>query len=183
LRSQIASSRNGFDELFKESFDLFFDSLHRYAFTLVKDSEKASDAVQSVFLKWWENQREIEGLNEIKAYLYTAVYRTCLNQLRNEKSRMVISKDYQYRAEKKVSEVEEKMEFEELNVQVQKTIDELPPQCKLIFCKSRFEERKYSEIAIDLNISIKTVEAQMGKALRHLREKLKISLVNQAYHK
>jgi len=178
LSNQIANSGNQFEVLFKESFDLFFDSLHRYAYTLVKDNEKASDMVQSVFLKWWENKTQIKSVSESKAYLYTAVYRTCLNQIRNDKTKMSLSENYHRQIDESISGIEEVMEFEELTERVQQAINELPPQCKIIFCKSRFEEKRYAEIADEMNLSIKTIEAQMGKALKHLREKLKIYLMS-----
>jgi RNA polymerase sigma-70 factor, ECF subfamily len=63
--------------------------------------------------------------------------------------------------------------YEELDHQIQSAIDSLPPQCQLIFRKSRWEEKRYAEIAEEMNLSVKTIEAQMGKALKILREKLK----------
>ncbi|MGC4022206.1 MAG: RNA polymerase sigma-70 factor [Cyclobacteriaceae bacterium] len=174
-KNQIASE-DSFEGLFKESFNLYFEGLHRYAFTMLKDNAKASDAVQSVFLKWWENQTQVKDVNESKAYLYTAVYRTCLNNIRNEKSKVLISEEYLRQVGK--TSTEDSFEFGELNDYLKNTIDELPPQCRIIFCKSRFEEKKYAEIAEEMNLSIKTVEAQMGKALKHLRERLKIYLLS-----
>jgi len=178
LRNPSIHFSGSFEALYKESFNLFFDGLHRYAFSILKENEKAGDAVQSVFLKWWENQTQPGSLNETKAYLYTAVYRSCLNVLRNEKVRYSNSENYLREMEVSTNGSSESMEFEELNEHMQSSINELPPQCRIIFCKSRFEEKKYFEIAEEMNLSVKTVEAQMGKALRFLRERLKIYLLS-----
>jgi len=133
LENQVARSRDRFEELFKKSFELFFDGLHRYAFTLVKDSDKANDMVQSVYVKWWEHGKQIESLNEIKMYLYTGVYRTCWNQIRDDKSKSSFSQDYERQAEKLSDDAQVILEFDELDVRLKEAINELPPQCKIIF--------------------------------------------------
>jgi len=178
LRKYSPLSAVQFETQFKESFDLFFDGLHRYAFSILKDGEKASDVVQSVFVKWWENQTQPGGSDDVKAYLFTAVYRTCLNALRDEKVRFLNSEAYLRSMGPTSNGSGELLEFEELNDHMQNSINELPPQCRIIFCKSRFEEKKYTEIAEEMNLSAKTVETQMGKALKFLRERLKIYLLN-----
>lgn len=163
---------NQFEKLFKESFDKFFDGLHRYAFTLLKDPDKAGDAVQSIFTKWWEMQTQLENQDAAKAYLYTAVYRHCLNVIRHEKIKLVHAESYAQELSAKSSVFANPGSFEELDHQVQTAIESLPSQCQLIFKKSRLEEKRYAEIAEEMNLSIKTIEAQMGKALKILREKL-----------
>lgn len=163
----------GFKKFYKDTFNTFFDGLHRYALTIVKDSDGASDVVQSVFVKWWESQKQFDSMDEAKAYLFTAVYRQSLNVIRNDKTRLVHKENYRY--EMKTSSVtqDDAVELEQLDHQIKSTIDDLPSQCKIIFIKSRFENKRYSEIAEEMNLSVKTVEAQMGKALKILREKIK----------
>jgi RNA polymerase sigma-70 factor (ECF subfamily) len=161
----------GFEKLFNESFNQHFDALHRYAYTLLKDSDRASDAVQHVFIKWWENQTAVADLQEARKYLFTAVYRSCLNVIRNEKVKQEHALAYS-QEQMATTHFQDGMEVEELNQKIKQVIEDLPSQCRLIFCMSRLEEKKYSEIAADLNLSVKTVEAQMGKALKILREKL-----------
>jgi RNA polymerase sigma-70 factor (ECF subfamily) len=163
---------NQFEKLFKESFDKFFDGLHRYAFTLLKDSDKASDAVQSIFTKWWEMQTQLENQDAAKAYLYTAIYRHCLNVIRHEKIKSVHSESYTREHSVHPNVFINPGSYEELDHQVQSAIESLPSQCQLIFKKSRLEEKRYVEIAEEMNLSIKTIESQMGKALKILRKKL-----------
>jgi len=171
IRLTISSTAN-FEKFFEESFAQLFGGLHRYAFTLLKDNEMAHDAVQSVFVKWWETQKRID-YNSIKPYLYTAVYRQCLNVIRNEKTKSLRYESYKYDHAASLIMSDDATALKELDDQIRETIDQLPPQCKVIFEKSRFEDKRYGEIADEMNLSVKTVEAQMGKALRILRERLK----------
>jgi RNA polymerase sigma-70 factor, ECF subfamily len=162
---------SSFKEFFEISFDSFFGPLHRYAFTLLKDSELASEAVQTTFIKWWENQTVVNGQLEAKRYLFTAVYRNSINLIRDERVKKSHATIYNDERET-TSEFHDVMGYQELDSKIKMAIEMLPAQCKTIFCMSRFEEMKYSEIASSLNLSIKTVEAQMTKALKVLREKL-----------
>jgi len=75
------------DEAVEGYFHAYFDALHRYAFTLLKDNDDAKDAVQAVFLKLWEKRTGIDDRQSVKTYLYTAVYHYCLNIKRHLKVR------------------------------------------------------------------------------------------------
>ncbi|MEC5144290.1 RNA polymerase sigma-70 factor [Chitinophaga sp. 212800010-3] len=145
-----------------------YEGLHRYAYTILKDNDAAKDAVQAVFLKLWEKRAFINGEQSVKSYLYTAVYNYCLNIKRHEKVKT------RYAAENTHANQEggNQLISKETRQRIMEHIDALAPQCRLIFTKSRFEDKKYAEIAEELGISVKTVEAQMGKALKILRAKL-----------
>lgn len=148
-------------------FQTYFERLHRYAFTILKDNDGAKDAVQAVFLKLWERREHIDEEQSIKAYLYTAVYHYCLNVKRHHEIKN------RYLAENRmVHEMGNSLISKETTLQIMNHIAALSPQCRLIFTKSRFEGKKYAEIAAELGLSIKTVEVQMGKALKILRAKL-----------
>jgi RNA polymerase sigma-70 factor (ECF subfamily) len=77
-----------------------------------------------------------------------------------------------YKATSTVSQTSHPLESKELGREIRRALDSLPEQCGLVFRMNRFEEKKYSEIAAELNISVKTVETHMGKALKILRTKL-----------
>jgi RNA polymerase sigma-70 factor (ECF subfamily) len=171
---QNAARKQGFEKLFEESFNQFFDSLHRYAFTMLKNSDQASDAVQTVFIKWWEAKTAVSDLGEARKYLFTAVYRSSLNVIRNEKVKHSHVATYLQEQESE-TRFHDSAELEELDLKIKLAIEGLPPQCRAIFCKSRFDEKKYAEIATDMKLSVKTIEVQMGKALKILREKLSIN--------
>lgn len=146
------------------------EGLHRYAWTILRNNEAARDAVQSVFLKLWEKRSTLDEQQSVQSWLYTSVYNFCLNVKRNETVRM------KYAAEQQVQPASavytDHLLSKEQQQQIRDALNSLPPQCKLIFHKSRFENMKYAAIAEELGISIKTVEAQIGKALKILRERL-----------
>lgn len=167
-----------FRELFETCFHEYYEGLHRYAFTIVRENEQAKDIVQTAFCKWWEKRMEIRIESSIKSYLYTAVYNHSLNHIRNTKNRKTYTVDF---TENNIEAAEENRHdlanSTELEYRLKNAIEDLPPRCKLIFLKSKFEKKKYSEIAAELNISVKTVEAQMGKAFKHLRGRM----INDSY--
>lgn len=152
---------------FEHYFNLHFEGLHRYAYTLLNDNEKARDVVQNVFLKLWEKQQDLDEERSVRSYLYTAVYHDCLNLIRHEKIKRRHAAEPQ-----QLSTTGDPVIHRELQQQIRETVEQLPPQCRLIFLKSRSEQKKYAEIAAELDLSVKTVEAQIGKALRILKEKL-----------
>ena len=170
----INGNSHDFRELFETCFHEYYEGLHRYAFTIVRERQQAKDIVQSVFCKWWEKRREISIETSIKSYLYAAVYHQSLNHVRNTKNRKTFTVDF---GEKNIDTAEENREEmenrTELEYKLMNAIEDLPPRCKLIFLKSKFEKKKYSEIAAELNISVKTVEVQIGKAFNLLRGRLK----------
>ncbi|MGX5819360.1 RNA polymerase sigma-70 factor [Chitinophaga lutea] len=166
------------EALFRKLFHDYFERLHRYAFTILKDNAEASDVVQTVFVRLWEKRRALAGEEGAGSYLYRATHNECLNRLRQAGIRD------KYRVERVHAgnggghdETAMKTLAGELRERLHEALAALPPQCRLIFMKSREEGKRYAEIAVELGISIKTVEAQMGKALRILREKLSDYLV------
>ena len=108
-----------------------------------------------------------------KAYLYRAVHNRCLNYLEQGKVRQLYRNESVGKEEPLSAAADAGGERRELQERISRAIEKLPEQCRLIFRLSRFDEMKYAEIAAHLNISVKTVENQMGKALRILREELK----------
>jgi RNA polymerase sigma-70 factor (ECF subfamily) len=152
----------------EQYFHLHYEGLHRYAFTILKDNDNAKDAVQTVFLKLWEKRDDIDEEQSVKSYLYTAVYHYCLNIKRHDKIKDRYISENNSAATYPGNELVSK----EINRQIMDHIAALSPQCQQVFTKSRFEGKKYAEIAAEMGLSIKTVEAQMGKALKILRAKL-----------
>ena len=149
------------------------EGLHRYAYMILRSNDEASDAVQTVFLKLWEKRFTIDEQQSVRSWLYTAVHNYCLNSIRNAGVR----RSYLQHRREPISSGEDPVVSKEMLELIRVAIESLPPQCKLIFQKSRFEKKKYAEIAAELDLSVKTVEAQVGKALKVLREKLSWALV------
>jgi RNA polymerase sigma-70 factor, ECF subfamily len=172
LEKSINNEASTFRALFEECFHLHYEGLHRYAYTILKDNEYANDVVQTVFARWWENKELITQQQTPQYYLYTALRNRCLNHIRDKKNRKTQLVDFGGKDEQGFTVAEDPILSKELSTQIMLAIEDLPPQCKLIFCKNRFGGMKYAEIAQEMNLSVKTVEAQIGKALKILRGKL-----------
>lgn len=141
-----------------------------YAHTLLNDQVMAEEAVQQVFFKVWEKRERLSFDTSVKAYLYKAIYHHCLNLRKHQKVRQ---EHVKHALHSETGHVRgEDISSKEMALRIQEAINSLPEQCRLIFQMSRFEELKYREIADRLKISVKTVEAQMGKALKQLRNLL-----------
>jgi RNA polymerase sigma-70 factor (ECF subfamily) len=168
-RLSLTELMSDFKALFEKSFHEYYEGLCRYAFTFLKDTEKAKDVVQSVFVKWWEKQLEIEIKHSVKSYLYTAIHNHCLNSIRNEKAVMNFKQHYD---KADVLEFNDPVSYQETDLKIKETLENLPSQCRLIFYKSRYEEKTYAQIASELNISPRTVEVQISKALKTFRENI-----------
>jgi RNA polymerase sigma-70 factor (ECF subfamily) len=149
-------------------FHAWFEGLHRYAFTILGDNDDAKDAVQAVFLKLLEKKALINDRLSVKTYLYVSVYNHCLNVHRHRK----VKAQYAAWSASLPPVTDDPLARKETSRQIMDAVESLPPRCRQVFMKSRFEKKKYAEIAQELDISVKTVEVQMGKALKILRREL-----------
>lgn len=155
----------------EEAFKTHFKALHAYAYTIVRDDIMAEEMVQNVFYKLWKNKETVAINQSLTAYLYRSVYHESLNYIKHLKVKSAYQ-SYAGRTMEHINNAADKLKLKELEEKLEQALKELPEQCRTIFQMSRFEELKYVEIAGKLGISVKTVENQMGKALRLLRTKL-----------
>ena len=171
--SLIGLITRGDEQAFDRLFTDWYGKLYTYAYSVLSDETKAGEAVQAVFCRIWEKRAQLQVHSSIKAYLYGSVYNECMNWLRREKQvkahRIHVLRSSN-RAE--ADNAAGKVEMGELEEKLKQAMDELPDQCRAIFQLSRFGGLKYREIAGQLNLSVKTVEAQVSKALKQLRSKL-----------
>jgi RNA polymerase sigma-70 factor (ECF subfamily) len=153
------------------AFKTHFRQLFAYAITMVKDDVVAEEMVQNVFYKLWKNKDQLEIGTSLNAYLYRSVYNECLNHMKHEQVKAAYQ---QYTATQMnhSNNAGEHIRLKELQQRIDTALKDLPEQCRTIFQMSRFEELKYAEIASKLGLSIKTVENQMGKALKLMRVQL-----------
>lgn len=154
-------------------FRAYYQPLCNYAYTFVQDRDEAEEIVQSAFLSVWEKREAIEIRTSLKSYLYTMVRNACLNVIKHEKIKQKHTNEELAVAERSHEGVAQRVLSSELEERIQLSMEKLPEQCRLIFKLSRFEELKYAEIAEQLNLSVKTVENQIGKALKIMRDELK----------
>jgi RNA polymerase sigma-70 factor (ECF subfamily) len=157
---------------FEQVFKTYFKRLHAYAFTILGDEVEAEEMVQQVFFKLWERNENLSLTGSVSAYLYRAVHNESLNYIKHQKVRSNHQLHVAYSMKNEVEHPAKKVMASELEKKIHSALNELPEQCRTIFQMSRFDELKYREIADKLGISVKTVENQMGKALKLLREKL-----------
>ena len=157
---------------FEQVFKTHFKRLHAYAFTILKDEAEAEEMVQQVFFKIWERNENLSLTGSVTAYLYRAVHNESLNYIKHQKVRSDHKLHIAYRMKNEVEHPAKKTLTSEMEKKIHEALNELPEQCRTIFQMSRFDELKYREIADKLGISVKTVENQMGKALKLLRAKL-----------
>jgi len=167
----IKAIGKGNSVVFKQVFISHYESLCRYAYTILKNAEEAEDVVQSMFVKIWEKREGLEVKHTIRAYLFKAVYHQCINLLEH---RTVKLKHQVQLTHEMHAETQRPVAFQdELEENIVAAIKTLPDQCRIIFMMSRYDELRYAEIASHLNISVNTVENQISKALKILRVKLK----------
>ena len=166
----IDGLRDGIEATYQMVFHAHYENLCRYAFTIVRDEEDAKDVVQGLFMKMWEKKEDLVVTHTVKSYLYKAVHNLCLNKLEHRDVRTKFKAD----DTGKPNNVQHPEVFpDELEDRIKTIIQNLPPQCRTIFMMSRYDEMKYAEIASALGLSVNTIENQVSKALRILRDNLR----------
>jgi RNA polymerase sigma-70 factor (ECF subfamily) len=133
--------------------------------------EMAEEIVQDLFYVLWKERENLQIFTSVNGYLYRSVKNKSLQHLEQEKVRNDYRKMYAENASIETSTPQEELEYKELEQQIQEVLYHLPERRQTIFYMHRMEGKKYNEIALELQISVKTVEAEMSKALRELREK------------
>lgn len=157
---------------FEKLFNYYFVPLVAFSKKRVGDHDAAKEIVHKVFIKVWEKRSDIDLSKSVKSYLYTSVNNLSLNYIRDNK---------RFVAEDKIPEItasqdwnyEDNFEETELQEKVNRALNLLPQKTKKVFILSRYHELKYKEIAEQLDISVKTVESHITKALKIMREQLK----------
>ncbi len=157
---------------FNDLFNLYYDELCRIVLPVVNDPDAAQDIVQDVFVKVWLRRNELEINTSFKAYLYKAVVFRALDYLRNRKRKSNLTDELKAVTQQSFNNVEEGIKEKELNNAINLGLEKMSENMRLIFNLSRFSGLKNREIAEQLDISIKTVESNMGKALKIMHEQL-----------
>jgi len=167
--SIIEDIKFGDVKAFENVFHEYYGVLCSHAYKLLLDGDDAEEMVQNVFVKLWNKKDHVTITSSIKSYLYQAVKNECLNFIKHKQVIRNHATDYLHVNPEPTSDT---VVVEELRRKIEDSMSNLPPERKRIFLMNRNEGLKYREIAEKLNISIKTVENQMGKALKYLRLEL-----------
>ena len=156
-------------------FTTFYPVLAAYCSKYVKVAEAVRDIIQDVFLKVWENRHTVDFTTPIHSYLLTLAHNCCMNYLQRLKTekRILQNADLQLlEMEIQYDHLFDQLVADDLEEQIKRVVEQLPEQCRHIFRKSRFEGMSHQEIAKDLNLSVRTVETQIYRALKVLKKEL-----------
>jgi RNA polymerase sigma-70 factor (ECF subfamily) len=158
-----------FELLFRSSYV----SLVRYAKTLLKDHDYAEEVVQDLFFRLWQNREKIKIESSLNGYLFRSVHNLCLHHIEHNKVVERHAEEVSYRQSQVQDSPSDILLYKELQEKIAAILEKLPERCGKIFYMNRFEGLKYTEIAKKLSVSVKTVESNMGKALKEFRRELK----------
>lgn len=161
--------KNGDDAAFSQLFDETYTSLCFFVNKYLSDMDKSRSLVQEFFVNLWIDHSKLNIPHSPKDYLFISVKNKTIDHLRKEKR---LGKVVEPDENSETTPFRDLVEEAELNDKINQSIMDLPEKCREIFVLCRFEGLKYAEIAQKLNISIKTVEMQMGIALKKLRKKI-----------
>lgn len=169
--------RNGFERSPKHGFELLFKRYHKvlcsHAARFVYSEAVAQDIVSEVFCKLWKSRSYENITSSYRFYLFRSVRNEAYNYIRLEFQPMEQLEAAASHVSGNSQLPDMITQYEEILHHVERLVQNLPPQCRKIFLMSRFEEKKYQEIADELGISIKTVEVHISRALLSLRHGLK----------
>jgi RNA polymerase sigma-70 factor (ECF subfamily) len=174
LHKMIGGDESSFEEVYR----YYFPRLNYFAKQYLLDSEVSKNIVQDVFTELWDKRHTLRDDTNLQAWLFTVTKNKSLKTISQLKSRRNYDNFIKYRQLdinfKALSDFDtSEFIFRELEVQIQTALEKLSPSCRRIFEMSRFEDKKNREIAEELNLSVKTIEGQISKALRSLKKDLK----------
>lgn len=168
----------GNEQAFEYFFKKYNGQITGFCRQFLYDEDKAASTSQEAFINLWLNREHIQKLGGIKSFLYTSARSKCLNILKHEKvsrkyhDQTLVGREQQLNMEVLYSLDFDSLTLVELEDIIQRSIEELPEKTRTIFTMKRIENKKNAEIAADLGVSQKAVEAHMTKAIKLLREKL-----------
>jgi len=156
---------------FRQFFDYFYKDAYRLAFFYIQDREMAEELVSDVFLKIWHRGESLGTVLHPRTYLLAAVKNHCINHLRQQRSETVsLDNELQNPVDSSTPGPDQGMVWDEMQQALKQAVANLPARCQLIFRMVRDQQLTYREVAESLGITQKTVEIQMGIALKRLSQ-------------
>lgn len=162
----------GDKEAFRFFFERYYSDLCNLVNIYINDSVISEEIVQDMYIYFWEKKEKITIESSVKSYLYRATKNKSLNYIRNEKVQLSIREKLSKVTEHSAELPDSIMDASQLREIIEQSINSLPEKCREVYILGKEKSLSYKEIAEELGISIKTVENQMGKALKRLRELL-----------
>ncbi|MEO8534637.1 MAG: RNA polymerase sigma-70 factor [Flavobacterium sp.] len=179
LESDIFESfKKGNQTAFTYFYDKYFRRIQSFSVQFIYDKDEAENLAQEAFLHLWQNRENVDSINGIQSFLYTYAKSKCLNLIRHNKVKDKFKSDVLNEKERELNiEVLNSIQFDTLELTeleriINESINDLPPKTREVFIKKRFENKKNAEIAEEMQVTLKAVEAHMTKALKILKTKL-----------
>lgn len=160
-----AGSREAFDEIYYR----YWERLYNYAFHNVQLKDLAFEIVHDIFVSIWTRRESLEVQTSLSGYLFASVRYQIIRQIKSSKQKEEYLKDYTLFTPVEDNSTEDSIHLQDLEKVIETSLSQLPPRCQEIFRLSRREHKSIREIAVELNISHRTVENQLTHALKHLR--------------
>lgn len=164
-----------------KAYELLYKHLYRnlcnYAYNIIPDKEVAEDVVQTALITLWENHRQCAEIEYLKSYLYRCVYNGCMKLLQHQKVRERYFNESEYHLKQIQFETFESSYDDEQSVQLHKALEELPEKNREVMKLRFIDGLSTNEVSDRLDITPRTVETHVSKALRFLRERLSVSSV------
>lgn len=157
---------------FRDFYDMTYDRLFRIAYYFTHHEEWSQEIVLDVFMKLWEHRRQLLAISNIEDYCFILTKNAALNYIEKEERRPTLSADALQEPTGQSVSPEDTLISEELFARYVKALDRLPERCREVFILIREEKQTYAQVAEELGISTKTVDAQLQKATVRLREML-----------
>ena len=167
-KTLIDQIKLGKEAAFRQLFDKYFKVMSYAAYKTIQDEHKSKDCAQEVFLDLWKRRETLEIHTSVAAFLKRATTFKAIDYIRKQKHAFQEVEEHDA-----LGFENDNLEFNELNTLIHSVIEKLPERCRLVFSLSRFEQLSHKEIAQKLEISEKTIENQITKALRILRKTVK----------
>ena len=162
---------------YKKLFFFFFLPLKSFSFSILKSKEIAEEVVSDIFVEIWARRKQLTDIEDLKIYLYVSVRNASLRRLHQAQKTSVLSLDQlEVEFASPDPDAETYLITNELAEKIDKAIESLPPQCKIIFKMAKQDNLKYKEIAQLLNISVKTIDNQLSTALKKIASVLQTSI-------
>ena len=167
----VAGIRKGEEKVYRGLFRTYYRPLVVFAMDYVHDLDSAREIVQALFVHLYERREKLEIRSSLRSYLYRSVRNRCLNHMSGKESRN-ISLEAHIDTPSPGDTIEEEIQGKEMEHRIFRAVESLPPKCREIFIMSRVKGLDNTTIAARLQISKRTVETQVSRALRLLREKI-----------
>ncbi len=162
--------RKGDEEALRHIFDQHYPLLLADVYRIIPDQDTCQDLAQEVFVELWRKREQLDIHSSLRAYLRRAAVNRALTFLKSQRHLQFDGNDWEHAADTSVQDIRRQEQQETLEQALHRAIATLPEKCRIVFSLSRFDQLSHREIAEQLGISVKTIENQITKAMRLLRE-------------